>query len=80
MARDRLPTAAQGYFCGDFTFEERVLLVFDWGVLLADQEHGLTGNGRQVRTLAFDPGDAVPTKALQAFLRAALDLPPSRAA
>ncbi len=70
----------QGYFCGIFPFETKVMLVFEWGVLLADPDRLLVGVGRQTRAIGFGPGKRVPVKAIQSLLRSAVALPPARAA
>lgn len=52
----------QGYFCGMFPYEARVLLVFEWGVLLPDPHNLLTGAGRQARVIRLDTNSRVPVR------------------
>jgi hypothetical protein len=69
-----------GYFCAIFPQAERVRLAFEFGVLLADPAGLLSGGGRQVRYVDLSPGEPPPEEALQSLIKAALSLPPSRAA
>ena len=65
-----------GYFCGIFPFEDRVELIFEFGVLLPDPEGILQGNARQVRYLSFHEPREIRIGITENFLKAALDLPP----
>jgi hypothetical protein len=67
-----------GYFCAIFPMNDMVKLGFEWGVLLADPERLLTGNGKQVRYLNILNQTDVRAEAIRQFLQAALGLPPER--
>lgn len=67
-----------GYFGAIFPHEDEVKVGFEWGALLPDPDGLLVGSGKQLRYLPLSIGQAVPAAALNAFLREALQLPPSR--
>jgi hypothetical protein len=69
-----------GHFCTIFPQRATVELAFEFGVLLPDPTRLLAGRGRQVRTVDLPPGRPLPAPALQLLIKAALSLPPSRAA
>ena len=69
---------AAGYFCAIFPRRNTVRLAFEFGVLLPDPASLLQGTGKQVRYVDLRPGNAIPVPAIQALIRAALDLPPGR--
>ena len=69
-----------GYFCGIFPFEDRVDLIFEFGVLLPDPDGILLGDAKQVRYLRFHDSNEIHAEEIKPLLLAALDLPPQHAA
>jgi hypothetical protein len=69
-----------GYFCAIFPEQNQVKLGFEFGVLLPDPAGLLTGSGKQVRYVLFRQPDEMQEAAIEALLRAACALPPSRQA
>lgn len=69
------PTA--GYFCGIFPQQDEVRLLFEWGVLLAEPDNLLIGDGRQVRYIPVTDIKTVDLAALGSLISAALALPES---
>jgi len=68
-----------GYFCAIFPRTTGVRLGFEFGALLDDPDGLLSGDGSQVRYVELAPGAPIPYTAIDALIRAALDLPPRRA-
>lgn len=68
-----------GYFVGIFPKQDRVDLVFEFGVLLPDPQGLLKGDGSQVRHVQLRPGGRIPSASLGALIAAALQLPADRA-
>ncbi len=66
-----------GHFCEIFPREERVVIAFEFGVLLPDPDGILDARtcAKQVRYLPIGSHDRVPCAALRHFLRAAVSLP-----
>jgi hypothetical protein len=71
---------ACGYFCGIFPQTDRVDVAFEFGVLLADAERVLEGDGKQVRYLRLKDVNALRVEAFKHLLVEAIDLPPKREA
>jgi hypothetical protein len=67
-----------GYFLGIFPMEDRVNLVFEFGILLPDPENILEGTGKQVRTVRIRNKDEIPAAGLHELILAALALPACR--
>lgn len=64
----RAPVGSKShYFCYVDLKADRVLLGFEYGVLMANDAGLLEGSGSQVRYVAFRPGDA-PSRAILAPL------------
>lgn len=74
----RHPTS--GYFCGIFPQTDKVLLLFEFGILLPDPEKLLEGDGKQVRYVVIADVDDIQVEPIQSLLKAALDLPERREA
>ena len=72
-------TPEQGYFCGIFPEQERVILVFEYGILLPDPDGVLEGDGKQVRNVILDSQETMPAAAIKRLIFDALSLPRSRA-
>ena len=70
-----------GYFCGLFPSDGRVVVAFEFGVLLPDPDGILDDRGcaRQVRYVPVLSPHTFPRAALKRLLRAAISLPPERA-
>jgi len=71
-----------GYFCGLFPVRDRVIVAFEFGVLLPDPTGLLDDRGcaKQVRYLPVRSRNRIPRTALKRFLQAAVSLPGDRAA
>ena len=69
-----------GYFCGLFPQPDRVDVAFEFGVLLADPDHLLAGDGKQVRYLRLKDAAELREAALRQLLIEAINLPPGREA
>jgi hypothetical protein len=69
-----------GYFCGIFPQADRVDVAFEFGVLLADPEGVLEGDGKQVRYLRLRHSGDLRAAVFQRLLHEAIDLPPRREA
>jgi hypothetical protein len=65
----------QGYYCGIFPTQDKVILVFEYGILLPDPEGVLEGSGKQVRNVLIDSPDKIPSLAIQKLLVEAINLP-----
>ncbi len=70
-----------GYFCGLFPVDDRVVVTFEFGVLLPDPDGILDDRGcaKQVRYLPIRSANRVPRAAIKRLLRAAVSLPGDRA-
>jgi hypothetical protein len=70
-----------GYFCGLFPVQDRVIVAFEFGVLLPDPGGILDDRGcaKQVRYLPIRSRSRIPRTALKRLLRAAVALPGDRA-
>ena len=70
-----------GYFCGLFPVRDRVIVAFEFGVLLPDPTELLDDRGcaKQVRYLPVRSRNRIPRTALKRFLQAAVSLPGDRA-
>ncbi len=64
---------AAGFVCGIFPAADRVALLFERGAELPDPAGLLTGRGRQVRELAFAPGQEVDGEVVGCYLDLAVD-------
>ena len=62
-----------------FPFDDRVHLLFEFGVLLPDPEGLLQGGGRQVRYVPVRRNADIRMRAFRRLIQAALDLPEGRA-
>ncbi len=69
-----------GYFSGLFPKDDRVKVGFEFGVLLPDPDHLLTGSGTQLRYFDIALDSPLPAKSLAAFIEQAIALPPEAAA
>ena len=69
----------QGYFCGIFPREERVTLVFEYGILLPDPEGILQGEGSQVREYLVRDREHINREGLKQLILDTLSLPTSKA-
>jgi hypothetical protein len=69
-----------GYFCGLFPVDDRVIMVFEFGVLLPDPDGILNGQdcAKQVRFARIRAHEAIPRAALKRLLRGAVSLPSDR--
>lgn len=67
-----------GYFCGIFPKTESVMLVFEFGILLADPDGVLEGDGKQVRYIILRRDQDIHVRSLKRLLHAALNLPAAR--
>jgi hypothetical protein len=69
-----------GYFCGLLPVDDRVTVIFEFGVLLPDPDGILNGNScaKQVRYVRIRTLEALPRAALRRLLRAAVSLPRDR--
>jgi len=69
-----------GYFCGLFPVDDRVVVAFEFGVLLPDPDGILDSRScaKQVRYAQIRSLDALPRAALKRLLRAAVSLPRER--
>jgi len=69
-----------GYFCGLFPVDDRVVVAFEFGVLLPDPDGILDSRScaKQVRYARIRSLDALPRAALKRLLRAAVSLPRER--
>jgi len=69
-----------GYFCGLFPVDDRVIVAFEFGVLLPDPDGILDRNScaKQVRYLRIRSGSAIPRSGLKRLLRTAVALPEKR--
>ena len=69
-----------GYFCGLFPIEDRVIVAFEFGVLLPDPDGILDRNNcaKQVRYLRIRSRRAIPRSGLKRLLQAAVALPEKR--
>ena len=64
-----------GYFAGVFPSEAEVRVGFEFGVLLNDPTHSLTGTGSQLRYLVVPAGALAPAHDLRRLVEQAIDLP-----
>ena len=64
-----------GYFCGLFPKADRVKVGFEFGVLLHDPEHLLSGSGTQLRYLDVALDAALPKTTLTSFIEQTIALP-----
>lgn len=71
-----------GYFCGLFPRDDRVVVEFEFGVLLPDPDGVLDSNScaKQVRYVRIGSLDPVPRAALKRLFQAAVSLPGDRSA
>lgn len=69
----------QGYFCGIFPEQEKVILVFEYGILLPNPDGVLAGDGKQVRNVMLYSPAQVPTRPIRKLLLEAINLPTSKA-
>lgn len=67
-----------GYFCGVFPGQDRVKLIFEFGVLLPDPLNLLQGDGKQVRFVEIMGKEDIETEPLEKLLQSAIDLPKKR--
>lgn len=69
-----------GYFCGLFPVDDRVIMAFEFGVLLPDPDGILNGQdcAKQVRFARIRSHDPLPRDALHRLLQAAVSLPSDR--
>ena len=69
-----------GYFCGLFPVDDRVVVAFEFGVLLPDPDGVLDSRScaKQVRYTRVRSLDILPRAALKRLLRAAVSLPRER--
>lgn len=90
LARESMPSATEhgyagwhaiayrhpqaGYVCGVFPFATHVRFLFEHGVLLADPDRLLVGDGKQVRYIDLKPGDTIPSDALRVMIAEAVAL------
>lgn len=63
-----------GFVCAVFPMTDRVSLVFEHGRQLSNESGLLQGDGKQVRFIAFGPGDDIPEDALAVLLAEAIAL------
>jgi hypothetical protein len=68
-----------GYFCGLFPRADDVQMAFEFGALLPDPHGLLTGDTRQVRYVFVRSKRDIRARALAQLLRAAVELPLTRA-
>lgn len=73
----RHPT--QGYFCGIFPRTEKVILVFEYGILLPDPDGILEGEGSQVREYVVRDPSKIHAESLRKLIEETLSLPTSKA-
>ena len=64
-----------GYFAGVFLAEAEVRVGFEFGVLLRDPTHSLTGAGSQMRYLNVPLGTDAPSDNLRVLVEQAISLP-----
>ena len=64
-----------GYICGIFPQKNFVQLVFEWGILLDENENILEGSGKQIRSLILHTAKDIRKKAIQNFIEQSIDLP-----
>ncbi|MEI7011157.1 DUF1801 domain-containing protein [Leptospira licerasiae] len=64
-----------GYVCGIFPFEEKVRLIFEWGVLLQDHSKILLGDTKQIRYLEYSSAKEIEMNVVRNFLDQSLGLP-----
>lgn len=71
---------AVGYFCGLFPLQDRIVIAFEFGVLLADPDRILDTRScsKQVRYMRILSHHKIPRPALKRLLRAAISLPADR--
>ncbi len=69
----------QGYYCGIFPAQDKVTLVFEYGVLLPDPDGILEGDGKQTRNVILYTTNNIPADAIKALLFEAINLPISKA-
>jgi hypothetical protein len=69
-----------GYFCGLFPVEDKVVVAFEFGVLLPDPDGILSSRScaKQVRYARIGSPEVLPRTALKRLLRAAISLPQER--
>jgi len=67
-----------GYFCAIFPQDDRVLLSFEFGVLLPDPAGLLEGDGKQVRYVPIRKESDIREDEFVMMIHAALDLPSRR--
>lgn len=69
-----------GLVCAIFPTADRVRLVFERGAELPDVDGLLTGAGKQVRMLVFEPGSPVDDDVVGRYLDLAVDIGAARRA
>ena len=69
-----------GFVCAIFPTADRVRLVFERGAELPDVDGLLTGSGKQVRMLVFEPGRPVDDDVVGRYLDLAVDIGAARPA
>ncbi|TGL60966.1 DUF1801 domain-containing protein [Leptospira sarikeiensis] len=67
-----------GYLCGIFPFEDKVRLVFEWGILLKDHNGILLGETKQIRYMDFISAGEIDFVSIGNFIDQSLDLPKSK--
>ena len=67
-----------GYFCAIFPQDDRVLLSFEFGVLLLDPAGLLEGDGKQIRYVPIRKESDIREDEFVMMIHAALDLPSRR--
>ncbi len=65
---------AAGFVCAIFPTADRVQLVFERGAQLPDADGLLTGTGRQVRMLVFEPAADIDVDVVTRYLDLAVEL------
>jgi hypothetical protein len=68
-----------GYFCGLFPFPDRIDVVFEFGVLLADPDGIFDGHGKQVGFIRIHSTKEIRRGPFKRMLKAAVALPENRA-
>lgn len=63
-----------GYVCGVFIRSDRVMLLFEHGRQLSDPEGVLHGDGKQVRFIAYLPGDKLDRTTVALYIAEAISL------
>ena len=69
---------APHYFCFVAPLPDHVRVGFEHGHALPDPKNMLEPMGKQVRFVRLEPGKRIPTAALRALIRAALEPPAHR--